>query len=172
MELRAIICRAALGSNEDILYLIDKFSPILKKYASLLGYEDAYNDLRLFFMELIRRIANNSNLESDAQIVAYIKTSIIHHYYAKSKEKRTYKGHHFALDWENDAAVRAVEASGATYDDYSAIEWEDLLSALTELERLTIIGIFRDCKSAAEIARKLGCSRQCVNQAKKRGLKN
>lgn len=47
------------SQNRDIdatLKLIEKFKPILKKYAYKLYYNDAYNDLLMDFIELIYNI--------------------------------------------------------------------------------------------------------------------
>ena len=36
------------GNRDDILYVLEKIDPLLKKYAFKLDYEDAYFDLQLF----------------------------------------------------------------------------------------------------------------------------
>ena len=52
--LRDLICSAQAGDKKAMMELIDKFSPLFKKYARKLDYEDAYEDIILFHMEMIR----------------------------------------------------------------------------------------------------------------------
>ena len=59
---------------------------------------------------------------------------------------------------------------GSKTDDYSTIYLADLFAQLTYSERNTVIRIAIWGYSAAEIARKLRCSRQNTNQAKRSGL--
>ena len=61
-------------------------------------------------------------------------------------------------------------AQSAVVDDYLDIEYSDLFQNLTVSERLAVWGIVIQGLSAAEIARRQGCSRQSINQAKRRGL--
>jgi len=44
------------GNNEHVEELIEKFSPLLKKYAYKLKYEDALSDLILIFIETLNKI--------------------------------------------------------------------------------------------------------------------
>lgn len=60
--------------NEIILECINKFNPLLRKYALLLGYEDAYSDLRLELIIVIKKISTKhikSNI--NPSILKYIK---------------------------------------------------------------------------------------------------
>lgn len=43
-----LICNAQKGDKEAVLELIQKFSPLFRKYARKLNYEDAYEDRSLF----------------------------------------------------------------------------------------------------------------------------
>lgn len=52
------------------------FEPLLKKYSSKLNYEDAYSDLQLFLIELVKKLSKNalSNTE-DKYYLSYIINS-------------------------------------------------------------------------------------------------
>ena len=78
------IQRAQENSEEDMLCLIEKFQPLMVKYARKLDYEDAYNDIVLYFIRLIKSI-NLKNLTdtSDRVIVSYINRSITNFYNKK-----------------------------------------------------------------------------------------
>ena len=83
-ELYSIIQAAKNGSDQDKLAVIEQFMPLIKKYAYKLAYEDAKEDLILFFLELIPKIPNS--LENDRQITAYIAKSVYLHYIKLSKK--------------------------------------------------------------------------------------
>jgi hypothetical protein len=51
-----IIVRSQGGDGDATLLLIEKFNPLLKKYAYKLSYDDAYNDLLLNFIELLHNM--------------------------------------------------------------------------------------------------------------------
>lgn len=46
------IASAQHNNSESLLALIEKFKPLLKKYAYKLHYEDAYYDLQLDFIQI------------------------------------------------------------------------------------------------------------------------
>ena len=41
------------GNSFAQLQIVQRFQPLLKKYAALLKYEDAYSDLQLYLLELL-----------------------------------------------------------------------------------------------------------------------
>lgn len=47
------IIHAQQGCDSDMMFLVSKFSGILKKYARKLNYEDAEQDLTADFIELM-----------------------------------------------------------------------------------------------------------------------
>jgi DNA-directed RNA polymerase specialized sigma subunit len=49
-----LLARAQQGDDEAMLELINRFQPLLKKYAKKLRYDDAYEDCLLFFIELVK----------------------------------------------------------------------------------------------------------------------
>lgn len=51
-----LLVRAQRGDEEAMLELIKRFQPLLRKYAKKLRYDDAYEDCRLFFIELIKSV--------------------------------------------------------------------------------------------------------------------
>jgi RNA polymerase sigma factor (sigma-70 family) len=81
-ELYNAVLMSQCGDNEKLLYLCEKFKPLLKKYSYKLGYEDAYEDLLIYFIECIYKIPTTSGKfqESDMFILSYIKRSIYNAY--------------------------------------------------------------------------------------------
>lgn len=51
-----------------VLELIERFKRLLIKYAKKLDYEDAYNDLQLFFIELIAKLKCTGSLKETTQL--------------------------------------------------------------------------------------------------------
>ena len=63
-----------LPSEQAVLKLIAKFDKLLHKYANQVRIEDSYEELRLFFVELIIRIKDRGICsENDGQVVNYIR---------------------------------------------------------------------------------------------------
>lgn len=57
------IASAQHNNSESLLALIEKFKPLLKKYAYKLHYEDAYYDLQLDFIQIILTINLDRKLQ-------------------------------------------------------------------------------------------------------------
>ena len=170
--LKELIKKAKEGNKESMLELINKFEPLLKKYAKKLNYDDAINDLIVYFIELIKKI-NLDSLQgtSDGYIVAYIRTSEYNHYIYKLKEIISRKDEILFTNL-SDSQKYFIEAEMATYDDLTNNLSELYLDKLlNDFEYRIIIMIFSKGYSSAEIARIFGTSRQSVNQTKNRALK-
>ena len=75
-----------LPDESAALQLLELFDKLLKKYANLLGTEDAYEDLRLFFLDLLAQLKEKGiRNDNDGYIVSYISKSVKHQYIAMSK---------------------------------------------------------------------------------------
>ena len=63
------------------LQIVQRFQPLLKKYAALLKYEDAYSDLQLYLLELLHSgKLTKLQRKDDGTLVKYIESSIRHQY--------------------------------------------------------------------------------------------
>lgn len=81
LSLYDIVLAAHAGDEENMLTLIEKFCPLLKKLAHHLGYEyeDAYSDMLMAFIELIRKKAIiEINSRNEGCLVSYIHKSMPH----------------------------------------------------------------------------------------------
>lgn len=71
------ILRAQSGSQEDMLFIIQKFEPQLKHYSRRLHSEDAQSELTLRFIETIHAMNLDSlRSQGDGTIVAYLAQSV------------------------------------------------------------------------------------------------
>ena len=52
--LRDLVKKAQGNDKEAMLKLIEQFVPLLRKYSRKLNYEDSYEEMTLFFIELIK----------------------------------------------------------------------------------------------------------------------
>lgn len=171
MSIQDLIRQVAECNNDAAAELLKRFKPLLTKYAIKLQYEDAYSDLSLAFLILIRQIAHNPTLREEGAIVSYIQVSIKRTYYKLKKKAEEYQNRHFNLDTDPDVYARMLEINHAGSDDYAFIEIEDAFSTLSRMERQIIYGIFKDGHTAADLAQQYGCSRQAITQTKQRALK-
>lgn len=166
--LMELIINAQNKDENAMMSLISRFNLLLKKYARKLNQEDAYADMVTYFIELIHSI-NIKNLKnpSDAGVVTYINRSVYNYYCYKIKEIVLRKNEIVMTDLSTEQ-VYLLQSKLSTKENV----WElDLEKHLTEKEFATIYLIFVKGYSAERIARIKKCSRQSVNQTKKRALK-
>lgn len=165
--LKDTIAAAQRNDEESLLALIEKFKPLLKKYAYKLHYEDSFFDLQLDFIQIVTTLNLEAQTkESEGALVNYICNSVQHAYCKRLKYILDRSVSTTEIDSLTNAQV--AEALSAS----SCCETSDLLfdaeKVLTEKER-KIIALVYECQlSSAEIARKLRTTRQGVNQCKKR----
>lgn len=159
------------GDGNSTLKLIEKFKPLLKKYAYKLSYEDAYNDLLIDFIELLHDIQiDRIYNKNEGGIVSYICTSIRSSYIKKIKEIKQLQNLLFYCDLD-DNELYYIEVKSSTYDTYSNLDFDILLKSLTESEFTVIKMIYYIGYTVTETATYFGVSRQAVNQMRNRALK-
>lgn len=75
--------------RDAIIQLVQMFEPLLKKYSLKLNYEDAYSDLQLFLIELVKKLNKNALFNTeDKYYLSYIKKSIRNKYINLSKKQK------------------------------------------------------------------------------------
>lgn len=166
MELYFLLQKAQSGNEESTINLFLKFHPAIKKLSRNLYYEEAETDLTIAFLEFIRNIDLNlfSN-HSDGQVVNFICK------FLKNKSVDLFRKHVLGFK-------PSVEVNDSLLYDHSIPSLDSeifvytLLSTLPQLQREVIIKKFIHSFTDREIAKLLGISRQAVNRAKNRGLKN
>ena len=102
------------------MQLLELFDKLLKKYANLLGTEDAYEDLRLFFLDLLAQLKGKGiRNDNDGYIVSYISKSVKHQYIAMSKAQDIRKEDLFSDISEEQMYFIEQIASSDNSDDIS-----------------------------------------------------
>lgn len=158
------------GNPDATLQLLQKFNPLLKKYARKLGYEDAFSDLQADFLELLTKMKTEKLHNQDEAIaISYISTAVRNDY-IKRLNKLKLDTQVKSISELNDGEKYFVEVSVATYDKPSELNYTEISSCLTAAEWSIIYAVYFQGYSTAEISRKKDISRQTVNQTKLRGL--
>lgn len=176
LSLCNLVLAAHIGEEEKLLALIDKFNPLLKKYAHKLYYEydDAYSDMLLAFISLIHNTAIVSVCsQGDGYIVNYIQKSM-HHAFCQLYNKHT-KYLESPLEIYNKED--SEEAYTASWDNLcceeDSTEWEtfdSLYSHLNNRDADIIKYLFKDKCSVQELAQKYGVAPSIISRAKSRAL--
>lgn len=76
------------GDANAALELVEKFKPLIKRYAFFLHREDSFEDLQRFLLSMLKTW-DTSRLSStdDATVTRYIANSVKNEYIALSKQK-------------------------------------------------------------------------------------
>ena len=77
------------GDQEQMLFLLDTFEPLLKKYARLLHSEDAFEKLQCFLLSFAKEMPlEKLDAHTNGVVVKYISKAVYHQYIAISKERK------------------------------------------------------------------------------------
>lgn len=153
-----------LPEEDAYIELLNRFNKLLKKYSRLLNYEDAYEDLRLFFIELVMNLKDSDVArKGDGYLVNYINSSVKHHYIALSKSIHNLP---ILLSEVSEEQQHYIEYTTAQELETKLSEYFPHNETLSENERKILIMHFAQGYSISEIAAHFGISRQAVNQAK------
>lgn len=160
------IIKAQKNHNEDLENIIKDFTPLIRKFASKLYYEDAFADLQLEFIEIILCIDTERfrNYE-ESQILSYIKISMKNAYIKLSRKAHIDEMNIFYVEDVRD------ELEKSHYDDYESVFFEDVKKFLTPNEFDVIYKHFFCGLTISNIASAKGISRQAANQLKSRAIK-
>lgn len=165
------INRIQNGDNTATLKLIEKFKPILKKYAHSLFYEDAYDDLLVDFIELLSTLkVNKIQNKNDGCMVAYLTTSV-HNSYIKRLIRLKQLRNFTTYSELSENELHYIDSLTATKDTYENTDYDLLRELLTNQEFKLIKLLYYDGYTVAETAVAIGITRQAVNQMKNRALK-
>lgn len=162
---------AQKADEDDMMGLIHKFDPLFRKYAVKLHYEDAYEDIILYFIELIKFMnLNRLNSQKDEVIISYINISVINFYKKRVRQLIEAKKEVVLSDLTQEQAFY-VEVQSAKTDKANVFIEFGIRELLSAKEYQIIYLVYIEGYSTAEIARRLHRSRQAVNQLKQRALR-
>ncbi len=164
-------------STNAVCELLRVFEPLLRKYARLLEYTDAYFDLRAALLAVVNELdVNKLDNKTDGAAFKYIQTTIYHRYLALAKAQRRYgRTHVFFCELEKPTetgrpCLANVLADPSPEDELSFINRDYLRQYLNETEYEIILLNFYYGYSITEIAQGRKVSRQYVNRQKLKAL--
>lgn len=166
-----LITKSHSGNTDATLALINKFNPLIKKYAYQLHEDDAYDDLLVDFVQLIHDIdLEKIHNQCDGCLVSYIGRAMKCAFIKKSKQKKSLQDIVLTSELEDDQ-IYHIESLLSQRDSYFQHELPGIESVLTKPEASVIRIIYINGYSTYEAAQRLGTSRQSVNQMKNQALK-
>ena len=181
MNISILIKAAQNGDEDSLIELINRFEPLLKKYASkCIGFsDDAHSELQLAFIILILDDMKNGHFSfsNERGVKKYIQKSIQHAYITLSKNhEQIICELPFSCFGTLDDPVE-FENQVYEYDDYFPIELENILRTLVEKKDLTLkealtvkLVYCEDCL-VKDVAKRFGLSPSAVSQIKTNAIK-
>ena len=152
------------GDREQALALLEKFSPLLKKYAFFLQSEDALPDFQCFLLAFAKNLQlDKLTMSTDGAIISYINKAIYHHYIALSKAKR-HQLPTVSIESQTDYDPLQFDTTFSESDTYNNLLLLDLKRALSTDDHY-----FRQY-SIQEIAARDNKSRQAINKCKQTAI--
>ncbi len=166
MELYEILERVQQGDEEATISVFFKFHGAIKKLSKKLDYEEAETDMIIAFLQTIKEIdLNEICMKNDGGIINYIWLFLKHKsvdLFRKNVTKRI----------ETTNLNLDIIADDTSYSVDNKLFVSMLLNSLPPLQKTVLKRKFMQGFSENEIALISGISRQAVNRAKNRGLKN
>ncbi|MEG3007067.1 MAG: sigma-70 family RNA polymerase sigma factor [Oscillospiraceae bacterium] len=169
MENYLCILKSIKAGNKSLaLSLIEQFYPLLKKYSSLLNYEDSYNDLEIHFIKTVCKINSDCmDSQSDSSILKYIETSIYHEYIRLSKKHSKILNNEFIVCNDNVD----MDTLGSCEDDFSRLLFNDIKKHLSKREYNVIFMTYYENCTTNEIAKALSETTYNIYKIKDKALK-
>lgn len=165
------IRKAKDGDEAEMMQLIAKFSPAMKKYAYKLREDDALEELQYYFVKLIYTFPLRQFEEAEEYVlIDYIAKSVFS-FYVKRLKKHIKNSRIQLLADLPEEQVYAIECRTATYDDYSTALLGDVKRLLNAKEYEVIYALYYRDLSVIELSKEMHVSRQNINQIKNRALR-
>lgn len=167
----------AQNNSEQMYQLIKKFNPLIRKYSYKLGYEDAYADIVVRFIEKIQKI-NLNTLKStdDNSMLKYIKKLV-----QNISNNLFYQSSHTSVipslslsEFENSdlsGIKQKLDHYYSTTDEYPIIITNFLDCNLTPYQADIIKYIFLKDFSVKQVSKIYGVSEEAITISKNRALK-
>ena len=158
-----------LPEEQALLALLERFEKLLQKYARILDSEDAYEDMQLYFMELVLSMKSREVInKTEGEIINYINVGIKNHYIALSKARKTNKEICFSdLSEEQSAIIEEIAAEETPVD---IADYFPNIQVLTANEKKILYQLYVEGYTASEIAKRAHVSRQYIHKAELRAI--
>lgn len=168
--LKDLVMKSQNRDEEAMLSLIETFNPLIKKYARKLNDMDSYDEILLYFIEIIKNLKIETlRNQTDAGIVTYINKSV-YSFYCHKVQKIIQKKNEVIMSNLTDEQLYFEQGKMSVEDTVNIFAERGLEQYLTSKEMIIINLIFVQGYSSEDIAKMKRQSRQSINQIKKRAL--
>lgn len=148
------------GNKEQMLALLEKFTPLLRKYAYFLHSEDAYQELQCDLLKSAMEMRlDKLTISTNGAIINYINKAVYHQYISIIRDSKA-QIHTVNIDDQEDYDPLEYDIQFGQSDTYTGLLLQDLKHVLTEQEYYVIYEHFFQQRSIQEIAD----SRICRNR--------
>lgn len=160
-------CTNKTEKEEIVNNIIERFNPLINKYAKKLSYNEASSDLIICLIKAIYKIPE---LDKDAKIVKYFSNSLYYGYIKLSKKYRNIIKNEVIVDFCDYKNDRDIIQSYDSIIDIK-LDIEQSIAHLPKKERNIIQYKFFEQNTYTEIANKTNLTRPTIKKYEKKGLK-
>gem|GEM_PF-318652 len=169
------ILEAQRGNDEKMLQLLRQFQPLLAKNARRLGYEDAFDDLQVKLIEVIKyiKLGQLKNPENP-YLINYLKRCIENHCIKLSQKQQADKTVPISSLLENlgeDGYAYLWDKLLTCTDENPQIQNDAFAKTLTPYESNVIRYFYVQSYTVKEIAQYYHVSASAISQVKTNALK-
>lgn len=163
-EVLILISEVKEGNKESFFELIERFSPLIKKYVKLLyrnECEDVYSEMVLTLCEAVHHM---KYYENEGQVITYISVALknkFHLLYRKSMYEQKY-----VIQINRDIEDEPIQIDEQKIIEY-ACDIDILLNKFSNRRRNIYHMMIKDRYSDRQIATYTGVSRQYINRLRK-----
>jgi len=159
------LIEAKQNSNKDMMQIITKFMPLIKKYSRKLPYYEIETDLIITIIKAINSYPISENEEDEKIIVSYLAQSIKHEYIRLSKKNSKI----ILLEVDLDDTLYLIKSNDNVEE---TVIVNIILDELPDKQRILMKELFIDGYSEAYLAERHHVSRQAINKTKRKALEN
>jgi len=144
-------------------FIIEKFRPVIRKYAMQLHYDGAESDLVISLIEFVYKLdVRKLQSRSEGELVSFIVHTI------RNKKIDIYRKNNKGVE---EIGIDSVPAMPDSIDFTETSCFRETIWKLPKKQRAVIIAKYFYGYSDIEIAEMFRVSRQAVNQIKRRAIK-
>ena len=149
-----------------MLFLINQFQPLIRKYSRKLNYDGAETDLTINLIEVIKKIPidESKDMIETKYLIGYISKSLLYKYirlYKKTSEQ-----------YSKETELKEDIANNGDLNIDIKLMLKDAIVKLPESQKNILKKIYIEGWKETDIAKQLNISRQAVNKTKRLGLNN
>ncbi len=171
-NLKRKVLLAQSGDEQAMMDIISLFEPLTNKYYALMNFdEDFKSEITMHLIELINSMDfSRFRIMNDGAIINFIKTSIHRKYILLSKFKSKIHDHEISCEYNDSLSCSEDNYKFQNMIDDLLVD-EMLKCYLTNKEYICFSMMVVKGFSASQVSKRLGMTRQAINNTKNRSIK-